>query len=39
MSAQSQYAILFRRFPIGAGLSNMNLKHDLDIVYNREFSW
>ena len=34
MSAQSQYAILFRRFPIGAGLSNMNLKHDLDIVYN-----
>ena len=34
MSAQSQYAILFRRFPLGAGLSNMNLKHDLDIVYN-----
>ena len=34
MSAQSQHAILFRRFPIGAGLSNMNLKHDLDIVYN-----
>ncbi|MDD2598370.1 MAG: hypothetical protein PHO37_03975 [Kiritimatiellae bacterium] len=34
MSAQSQYSILFRRFPLGAGLSNMNLKHDLDIVYN-----
>lgn len=34
MSAQGQYSILFRRFPMGAGLSNMNLKHDLDIVYN-----
>lgn len=33
--AQSQHATgLFRRFRIGDGLNGMNLKHDLNIVYN-----
>jgi len=33
--AQAQHATgLFLRFSLDSGLQNMNLKHDLDIVYN-----